>query len=273
MRNRNLAIIAVTLTASVLAATLTGCGTRTKATDQEVVMEEEPIIVTDEADSEEVTIETEDEITETEEVIADDGEADTEASYTEHEYFFALDKTDIATEEELDLSTLVAVQETHELKDSVTLYGSGRAMIIGYTKPDITVEQVYTSDKWYGISFADESPEYQMVLVKAEDFIAAAGIEREAKTAVTITGDDVKKAFDQMVSGVKEEYELLDVPSDDMEYIEFSIPKDCENLEDWVGQMYVINDVYKYFTYCVELQDTDYGDGYLNFKLYYANPN
>ena len=42
MRNRNLAIIAVTLTASVLAATLTGCGTRTKATDQEVVMEEEP---------------------------------------------------------------------------------------------------------------------------------------------------------------------------------------------------------------------------------------
>lgn len=273
MRKKVLGIIAVTLTASVLAATLTGCGTRAKATDQEVVMEEEPIIVTDEEDLEEVTIETEDEITETEEVIADEGKADTEASYTEHEYFFALDKTDIATEEELDLSTLVAVQETHELKDSVTLYGSGRAMIIGYTKPDITVEQVYTSDKWYGISFADESPEYQMVLVKAEDFIAAAGIEREAKTDVTITGDDVKKAFDQMVSGVKEEYELLDVPSDDMEYIEFSIPKDCENLEDWVGQMYVINDVYKYFTYCVELQDTDYGDGYLNFRLYYANPN
>ena len=62
MRKKILGIIAVTLTASVMTVSLTGCGTRAKATDQEVVMEEEPIIVTEEADSEEVTIETEDEI-------------------------------------------------------------------------------------------------------------------------------------------------------------------------------------------------------------------
>ena len=100
MRKKILGIMAVTLTASMMAAFLTGCGTQAKATDQEVVMEEEPIIVTDEENSEEVTIETEDEITETEEVIADDGETDAEATYTEHEYFFALDEQDDSTAEE-----------------------------------------------------------------------------------------------------------------------------------------------------------------------------
>ena len=272
MRKKVLGIIAVTLTASMMAATLTGCGTAAKATDQEVVMEEEPIIVTDEEDSEEVTIETEDEITGTEEVIADDGEADTEASYTEHEYFFALDETDISTAQEVDLSALVPVQEMHELKESVTLYGSGRGMIIGYTKPDITVELMSISDKWYCINFADEDPAYQLVLVKAEDFIASSGME--VKEEVVVTADDVLNAFMQVVSNIKtEEYEILDSLSADMEYIDFSIPKNWENVKDWVEQTYIINNMSNYSTYYLELQDTDYGDGYLNFRLYYANPN
>lgn len=273
MRKKILGIIAVTLTASVLAATLTGCGARAKATDQEVVMEEEPIIVTDEDESEEVTVETEDEITETEEVVADDGEAGEDASYTEHEYFFALDELDDSTTEDIDMNTLKPDGNSFELKESVNLYSPDFKCIVGYTKPNINVYTVTSSEEWYCISFADEIPEYQLVLAKAEDIIAASGIAGEAKADETITGDDVKQTFDQLVSEAKEEYELLDVPSDDMEYIEFSIPKDCENLEDWIGQMYVINNMSNYSMYCVELQDTDYGDGYLNFKLYYANSN
>lgn len=273
MRKKILGIMAVTLTASMMAAFLTGCGTQAKATDQEVVMEEEPIIVTDEENSEEVTIETEDEITETEEVIADDGETDAEATYTEHEYFFALDEQDDSTAEEIDMNMLKPDGNSFELKESVNLYSPDFKCIIGYSKPNINVYAVTSSEEWYCISFADETPEYQLVLAKAEDIVAASGIEGDTKADVIITEDNVKQTFAQLASEAKEKYELLDVPFDDMEYIEFSIPKDCENLENWVGQMYVINNMSNYSTYCIELQDTDYGDGYLNFKLYYANSN
>lgn len=273
MRKKILGIMAVTLTASMMAATLTGCGANAKATDQEVVMEEEPIIVTDEEASEEVTVETEDEITETEEVIADDEEADGEASYTEHEYFFALDELDDSTTEDIDMNMLKPDGNSFELKESINLYSPDFKCIVGYTKPNINVYAVTSNEEWYCISFADETPEYQLVLAKAEDIITASGIAGEAKADVSITEDNVKQIFAKLASEAKAEYELLDVPSDDMEYIEFSIPKDCENLEDWVGQMYVINNMSNYSTYCVELQDTDYGDGYLNFKLYYANSN
>ena len=261
------------LVAGMVMASLTGCGTKAEATDQEVAMEEESVVVTDGEDSEEVVIETEDEISETEEVIADDGEAETEASYTEHEYFFALDELDNSAIEHIDMNTLKPDGNNFGLKESVNLYSPDFGCIIGYTKPNINVYAVTSSEEWYCINFADETPEYQLVLAKAEDFIAASGMEGEAKADMTITGDDVKQTFAQLVSEVKEEYELLDVPSDDMEYIEFSSPKDCENMKDWVEQMYVINNMSSYSIYCVELQDTDYGDGYLNFKLYYANSN
>lgn len=39
--------LAVTLIASLLAASLTGCGTEVKATDQEVIMDEETIVVSE----------------------------------------------------------------------------------------------------------------------------------------------------------------------------------------------------------------------------------
>ena len=93
MRKKILGIMAVTLTASMMAASLTGCGTQAKATDQDVAMDEETIVVTEQEEDAVATV-TEDGITATEEVIADDGEADgeAEASYTEHEFCFALDE-------------------------------------------------------------------------------------------------------------------------------------------------------------------------------------
>lgn len=242
MRKKTLGIIAVTLTASMLAVSLTGCGTRAEATDQEVVIEEEPIIVTDE---EEVTIDTEDAITETEEVVADDGEADAEASYTEHEYFFALDETDPNTEEEVDLSALVPVQETHELKDSVTLYGSGRGFIIGYTKPNITVELMSTSDDWYCINFADETPEYQLVLVRPDDFMAALGMDENMPA---ITANDVKMAlinqlYDKVGDADGVHYVALDEATDEMDLaVEFTIPTYCRDIDEALTQIVADND-------------------------------
>lgn len=260
MRKKILGIIAVTLTASVLAATLTGCGTRAKATDQEVVMEEEPIIVTDEEDSEEVTIETEDEITETEEVLADDVEADTEASYTEHEYFFALDKQDDSTAEDIDWDAMKPDGNDYLLKDSVNIYGSGMGRIAGYTKPDINVYVVTSSDDWYCIEFADEDPAYQLLLVKAEDFIEASGMYEDMPA---ITVDDIKFALipqlGEMAPDVDDEvyYIPLDEPTEEMTSVsEFTIPTYCKDVDGWMAQVIADNDFENYqFFYIEKVED------------------
>lgn len=260
MRKKILGIIAVTLTASVMTVSLTGCGTRAKATDQEVVMEEEPIIVTDEEDSEEVTVETEDEITETEEVIADDGETDTEASYTEHEYFFALDEQDDSTAEDIDWDAIKPDGNDYLLKDSVNIYGSGMGRIAGYTKPDINVHVVTSSDDWYCIEFADEDPAYQLLLVKAEDFIEASGMYEDMPA---ITADDIKFALipqlGEMAPDVDDEvyYIPLDEPTEEMTSVsEFTIPTYCKDVDEWMPQVIADNDFENYqFFYIEKVED------------------
>lgn len=249
MRKKILGIIAVTLTASVLAATLTGCGTRAKATDQEVVMEEEPIIVTDEEDSEEVTIETEEEITETEEVVADDGEADTDASYTEHEYFFALDKQDDSTAEDIDWDAMKPDGNDYLLKDSVNIYGSGKGRIAGYTKPDINVHVITSNDDWYCIEFTDEDPAYQLLLVKAEDFIEASGMYEDMPA---ITVDDIKLSLMPQLSelapdGEEVHYVAVDDVIEEMTSVsEFTVPTYCKDVDEWMAQVIADNDFENY---------------------------
>lgn len=265
MKKRTISIVAVSLAMAVASISLTGCGTKAKATDQEVE-DEETIIVTED---EETVINTE-EGTETEvveEETTKEVEGNEDVTYTEHEYFFALDQLDFSMEEEVDMNALKPDGNDFDLKESINLYGSGRAVIIGYSKPNINVHVVTSNDDWYCIYFEDESPEFQYVLAKTNDFITSTGVEAEEK--VVITSDDVIKAFKEIVDDLAIGYEMINTPSDDMEYIEFSIPKDCENVEDWIGQMYVANNLSEYSTYCIELQDTDYGDGYLNFKFFY----
>lgn len=251
MRKKILGIIAVTLTASMMAVSLTGCGTEAKATDQEVVMEEEPIIVTDEEDSEEVTIETEDEITETEEVVAD-----AEATYTEHEYFFALDEQDDSTAEDIDWDAIKPDGNDYLLKDSVNIYGSGMGRIAGYTKPDINVHVVTSSDDWYCIEFADEDPAYQLLLVKAEDFIEASGMYEDVPA---ITADDIKFALipqlGEMAPDVDDEvyYIPLDEPTEEMTSVsEFTIPTYCKDVDEWMAQVIADNDFENYQLFHIE---------------------
>ena len=259
MRKKILGIIAVTLTASVLAATLTGCGTRAKATDQEVVMEEEPIIVTDEEDSEEVTVDTENEIIETEEVIADDGKVGEDASYTEHEYFFALDKQDDSTAEDIDLDALEPDGNDYLLKDSVNIYGSGKGRIAGYTKPDINVHVITSNDDWYCIEFTDEDPAYQLLLVKAEDFIEASGMYEDMPA---ITVDDIKLSLMPQLSelapdGEEVHYVAVDDVIEEMTSVsEFTVPTYCKDVDGWMAQVIADNDFENYqFFYIEKVED------------------
>lgn len=260
MRKKILGVMAVTLTASMMAVSLTGCGTEAKATDQEVVMEEEPIIVTDEEDSEEVTIGTEEEITETEEVVADEGEADTEAPYTEHEYFFALEEQDDSTAEEIDWDAMEPDGNDYLLKDSVNIYGSGMGRIAGYTKPNINVYVVTSSDDWYCIEFAEEDPAYQLLLVKADDFIEASGMYEDMPA---ITADDIKFALIPQLSELAPDtddevyYVPLDEPTEEMTSVsEFTIPTYCKDVDEWMAQVIADNDFENYqFFYIEKVED------------------
>ncbi|RKI78137.1 hypothetical protein D7V90_17965 [bacterium 1xD42-87] len=255
MRKKILGIIAVTLTASVLAATLTGCGTRAKATDQEVVMEEEPIIVTDEEDSEEVTIETEDEITETEEVVADDGEADVEATYTEHEYFYVRDELDMTDATPMDMNALNVDGTTYTLNESVNIYMPSVGALKGYTKPNIDVYVNSFNEDWYCLYFENEESPNNYVLVKAEDFIEASGMYENMEA---ITADDIKFSLmpqlDQMEHGDEEVYYVAvdDVIEEMTSVSEFTIPTYCKDVDGWMAQVIADNDFGNYQLFHIE---------------------
>ena len=255
MRKKILGIIAVTLTASVLAATLTGCGTRAKATDQEVVMEEEPIIVTDEEDSEEVTIETEDEITETEEVVADHGEADVEATYTEHEYFYVRDELDMTDATPMDMNALNVDGTTYTLNESVNIYMPSVGALKGYTKPNIDVYVNSFNEDWYCLYFENEESPNNYVLVKAEDFIEASGMYENMEA---ITADDIKFSLmpqlDQMEHGDEEVYYVaVDNVIEEMTSVsEFTIPTYCKDVDGWMAQVIADNDFENYQLFHIE---------------------
>lgn len=261
MRKKFLKVMSVVLAAALTSASLTGCGTQAKATDQEVLVEEEPIIVTDEGTSNDVTVETEDEITKEEEVIVDaDTEAGVEASYTEHEYFFALDEQDPDTAEEVDWDAMKPDGNDYMLKDSVNIYGSGMGRVAGYTKPNINVYVVTSSEDWYCIEFADEDPAYQLLLVKAEDFIEASGMYEDMPA---ITADDIKFALipqlGELAPNVDDEvyYIPLDEPTEEMTSVsEFTIPTYCKDVDEWMAQVIADNDFENYqFFYIEKVED------------------
>ena len=275
MRKKILGIMAVTLTASMMAASLTGCGTQAKATDQDVAMDEETIVVT-EQEEDAVAAVTEDDITATEEVIADDGEADgeAEASYTEHEYFFALDEQDDSTAEDIDWDAIKPDGNDYLLKDSVNIYGSGMGRIAGYTKPDINVHVVTSSDDWYCIEFADEDPAYQLLLVKAEDFIEASGMYEDMPA---ITADDIKFALipqlGEMAPDVDDEvyYIPLDEPTEEMTSVsEFTIPTYCKDVEGWMAQVIADNDFENYQFFYIEKVEDKSDDENSCFRVTYG---
>lgn len=278
MKKRTISIVAVSLAMAVANISLTGCGTQARATD--AALEDEEIIVVNEGDEAAIDDrnETSGNVADGEEVIGDFGaetkeEIGVEASYTEHEYFFALDEQDSSTEEELDLSTLEPDGRDFVLKESVTLYGSGRAVVIGYTKPDINVYVVTSSEDWFCVEFKDEDPEYQLVLVKKEDFINSSGMN-DGITAVTY-GDVEFALKDNLYSsdyGVDYDvfFGMLDAPEEDMESAEFIIPVYCTDVSGWMAQVISDNHLGNYCKFYMEQLEDMSDDENLCFRIYYG---
>ncbi|MCM1236846.1 MAG: hypothetical protein NC489_42765 [Ruminococcus flavefaciens] len=253
MRKKYLKVMSVVLVAALASASLAGCGTRASATDQEVVMEEKPFIVTDDEFSEDITIETEDEITATEEVIADDGEeVDADASYTEHEYFYVRDELDMTDATPMDMNALDVAGTTYALNESVNIYMPSTGALKGYTKPNIDVYVNSFNDEWYCLYFENEESPNNYVLVKADDFIASSGMYENMPA---VTANDVKLALMNQLynayDGIDEVYYVaLDDTVEEMDLTaEFTVPTYCKDLDEAIEPIIADGNFgsYKYF--------------------------
>lgn len=271
MMKKNMRIMELSL-AVAITVSLTGCGTQAKATDI-AIDDGETIIVTEEELEEDIAISTEDEITETE-VVSENVEEDAaKETYTEHEYFFALDKQDNNTAEVINWDTLVPDGNDYDLKDSVTIYGSGKGRIAGYTKPNIKVNVITSGEEWYCISFPEEAPEYQLLLVKADEFMASAGIE-----IPEVSIDNVEVALSvQLSKAVDYEhshdafYVTMDEPTDEMEFeMEFTIPTYCRDVQSWMAQVVADTDMTNYVLFYVEKVEEKSDDENLFFRIKYG---
>lgn len=266
MRKKILGVMAVTLTASMMAATLTGCGTNAKATDQEVVMEEEPIIVTDEEDSEEVTLETEDEITETEEVVADDGEADGEIDgdilfYDEIGKYpdYLLSDMEYETMEE---KTVTAVED-------IPVY-SADGFKVGHVKGGVTVilTEHGINTRWYRFENPVSGTDYDYLCVLDDDL--------PKEEIPMLSAEEVKAAIIvDMTSNIGyEPPTFLDAPASDMEVYECRILREDVPVDFNFRLERAFHDedafeVGDYMTYYVECEE----DGeFAICRLYYKDP-
>ncbi len=269
MRKKFLSVMSVVLVATFASASLTGCGTEAKATDQEVVMDEEPIIVTEEETSEEVTIETEDEITEEEEVIAGDGEDEDSLADAENDEIVLY--SEIAKYGDYDLSLfnfVPADEDTIVSVSDIPVYCYD-GMQVGHIKAgaEVTPTERGENSKWsrfenpiagtdydYLYVFDDDLPQEEIPMLSAE----------EVKDAIIAT----------MLNRGDELPTILDAPTDDMEVYECRILREDDPASFTTRRMKAIeNDdtfhVGNYMTYYVECEE----DGeFAICRIYYKDP-
>lgn len=265
MRKKILGIIAVTLTASVMAVSLTGCGTKAKATEQEVVMEDEPIIVTDEEDSEDVTIETADEITETEEVVADDGEADAEIDgdilfYDEIGKYPDYLLSDVAYET-MEEKAVTAV-------DDIPVY-SEEGFKVGHIKSGVAVvlTEHGINTRWYRFENPVSGTNY--------DFLCVIDDDLPKEEIPLLSAEEVREAIiEAMLNRGDELPAILDAPTDDMEVYECRILRENDPASFTTRRMKAIENedtfqIGNYMTYYVECEE----DGeFAICRIYYKDP-
>lgn len=278
MKKRVLSIVSVMVVTSMMAASLTGCGTRTKATDI-TIEDEDSIIVEEEEDfSEDTDISTEEEITETEVIGGVEDNISDDVSYTEHEFFYVRDKLDMTDATPMDMNDLDVEGKTYTLNDSVNIYATSKGALKGYTKPNIDVYVNSYNEDWYCLYFENEASPNDYVLVKAEDFITSTGIEIEEKILTTL--EDVRDEFEEFFYNLEydteeeKNYEFLDVPDSDMEYTDIKLPMYCDgsemlNLTSWISQSIIKNDFSNYDTFCIEELEDEFDEEYLWFRVYY----
>lgn len=268
MRKKIVGIIVVTLTASMLSVSLTGCGTEAKATNQDMA-EGDTIIVADQEETEEIIVRSDDEITEVEEVVVSDAEegetaTDTEndeivlyAEIGEQKYLFPSEKTYTET-----CGTITA-------REDIPVY-NGDGYDIGYIKSGSVVSITESAEEvaWSRFENPLKGTDYDYLYVLS-DYVVADGS--------TISADEmVNEIIAEISQYAVETPVFLDAPTSDMEVHEFRVTNSKE--KSWKDGLFreliSISDSIQadhYKTLYIECEEDEDGEPYILCRVYYKD--
>lgn len=276
MRKKIVSIMALSLVATMGAASLTGCGTQAKATD--VIVEDGDTIIVDDEDTETAKVEimeteTTDEtaITSTE-VIGGSDEAPVEFAGAEDDNIVLYSERGKQDYCPLNETEYTASEETIVAKEDVPLYDVN-GFAVGYIKTGaiVNIDEAATTLAWSRFVNPIAGTDYDYLYVM-NDYLSD-------EETVIVTAEDMRQEILELMNN--RAYELptvLDTPTDDMEVFECRMAKEYSDESDvdyWVNQNFYLNDnahrlLGLYMTYCVECEDD--GDGII-CKVYYKDLN
>lgn len=276
MRKKIVSIMALSLVATMGAASLTGCGTQAKATD--VIVEDGDTIIVDNEDTETAKVEimeteTTDEtaITSTE-VIGGSDEAPVEFAGAEDDNIVLYSERGKQDYCPLNETEYTASEETIVAKEDVPLYDVN-GFAVGYIKTGaiVNIDEAATTLAWSRFVNPIAGTDYDYLYVM-NDYLSD-------EETVIVTAEDMRQEILELMNN--RAYELptvLDTPTDDMEVFECRMAKEYSDESDvdyWVNQNFYLNDnahrlLGLYMTYCVECEDD--GDGII-CKVYYKDLN
>lgn len=276
MRKKIVSIMALSLVATMGAASLTGCGTQAKATD--IIVEDGDTIIVDDEDTETAKVEimeteTTDEtaITSTE-VIGGSDEALANFAGAEDDNIVLYSERGKQDYCPLNETEYTASEETIVAKEDVPLYDVN-GFAVGYIKTGaiVNIDEAATTLAWSRFVNPIAGTDYDYLYVM-NDYLSD-------EETVIVTAEDMRQEILELMNN--RAYELptvLDTPTDDMEVFECRMAKEYSDESDvdyWVNQNFYLNDnahrlLGLYMTYCVECEDD--GDGII-CKVYYKDLN
>lgn len=251
MKRKIMSIIALAAVSAMTMASLTGCGSNAKATDHEVTMGEETILVTEDESSENIIVDNGDEDADAETVVAGTEEAAGDETVGDDIIFYTewIGKFSDKPSENFEFE---AIDEEATVEDDVIVCQAG-GREVGYIKGGTTIRLiekainsgVYRVENVSGVG-------YEYVYITDDDLL---------------TLNDMKEFVARHLEGALTT--IVDTPETDMEYIEFTIEKSQRSgVEDFIWESLDNENFscYDYNTFCVEC--TKNGE-LIDCKVYY----
>lgn len=271
MRKKFIRTMAVTITASMMAASFAGCGTEAKATDQEVPMEEETIIATDDEPLDDVDATAEDDTAGTEEEVAGGEETKDETDSEDSDIVFY---DEIGKYPDYLLSE-VAYEPMEEKAvtavDDIDVY-SEEGFKVGCVKSGatVTLTEHGINSTWYRFENPVAGTDYNYLCMLDDDI--------PINESELLKADEVKGWIIERISNRNfDPPKYLDTPDSDMEYVEFSIDRQKEYPDaGWIIDQVLFSHGFDvgdfassdYVTFCVECTENEMD---IECKVYYKD--
>lgn len=239
MKKKFFGIMPLAIVSSMMMVSLTGCGTRAKATDQEIAGEE-TIIVTDDESSEDAIASTEDEITGTEEevinVTATDGDIAFYDKIGDPEYGISAFMFESIEEKMVNVVNDIPVYSEEGIE-------------VGYVKggTEVILTEHGINSRWYRFENPVNGTDYDYLCMLEDDI--------PIDESELLTVEEVKEWIVERISNRNYAIPVfIDIPDSDMEYVEFSIDRQKE----YPDATWIINQVL--FSHGFDVGDFTSGD-------------